>query len=189
MIRLFTLLILLIPACSRPNPSTPISSRPTNWAQPLTYPGLPNLYKISPELYRGAQPLEKGYSQLKILGIKTIVNLRSLHDEGGSIASEGLAYVRIPFEPWENPENPEIIKFLKIATDLTRQPVFIHCQHGSDRTGVMCAVYRIIIQGWSKEEAVQEMKEGGFGFHFLIYESYIDYVERLNVEAIKKAIK
>lgn len=38
-------------------------------------------------------------------------------------------------------------------------------RHGSDRTGTMCALYRIAVQGWSKEDAIREMTAGGFGFH------------------------
>ena len=36
-------------------------------------------------------------------------------------------------------------------------PVLIHCQGGSDRTGVMVALYRMAFQGWDLEEAKNEM--------------------------------
>ena len=41
----------------------------------------------------------------------------------------------------------------------------MHCQHGADRTGAMSALYRIAVQGWSKEEAIREMVHGGFNYH------------------------
>jgi protein tyrosine/serine phosphatase len=37
--------------------------------------------------------------------------------------------------------------------------------HGSDRTGMMVAAYRIAIQGWSKGRALAEMTDDRFGHH------------------------
>ena len=55
------------------------------WAQRLGLPGVENLHKVSDKLYRGAQPIKEGMQQLKELGIKTIVNLRSFHSDRGEI--------------------------------------------------------------------------------------------------------
>ena len=44
-------------------------------------------------------------------------------------------------------------------------PFFVHCQHGSDRTGVCIAAYRIVVQGWTKQDAIREMTGGNYGFH------------------------
>jgi len=78
-----------------------------------------------------------------------------------------------------------VAAFLKVVSDPARQPVFVHCRHGSDRTGTMCAVYRIVVQGWSKGEAVLEMTRGGFGFH-TNFENLVQYVEKMDVEAIRQ---
>ncbi|HEX7917405.1 hypothetical protein [Rudaea sp.] len=43
--------------------------------------------------------------------------------------------------------------------------MLIHCWHGADRTGVVCAAYRMVVQGWSKADARAEMFDGGFGYH------------------------
>ena len=43
--------------------------------------------------------------------------------------------------------------------------VLVHCQHGADRTGTMCALYRILRQDWKVEDAITEMKDGGYGYH------------------------
>ena len=51
--------------------------RPANWAMPLKEPGLSNFYEVTTNLYRGAQPTVLGMKELKALGIKTILNLRS----------------------------------------------------------------------------------------------------------------
>ena len=43
--------------------------------------------------------------------------------------------------------------------DPAKRPVFVHCKHGADRTGTMVAFYRILFEGWSKDEAIREMKK------------------------------
>jgi hypothetical protein len=49
----------------------------------------------------------------------------------------------------------------------------------------MTALYRVAIQGWTKEEAIQEMTEGGFGFH-RIWANLPNWIEELDIESIKK---
>ena len=65
--------------------------------------------------------------------------------------------------------------------------MLVHCQHGSDRTGTMIAVYRVIIDGWSKDDAVREMTNGGFGFHPM-WQNLISYIKALDVDAIKAEV-
>jgi protein tyrosine/serine phosphatase len=42
------------------------------------------------------------------------------------------------------------------------QPIYVHCALGRDRTGIVAAIYRIEKQGWSFDEAEQEMRDFGF---------------------------
>lgn len=153
------------------------------WAKSLELPGVPNLHKVSDDLYRGAQPSNEGMKQLEKLGIKTIINLRSAHSDRDEIKNTGLSYHHIHMTTW-NPEKEDIVKFLKIVTDSNNTPVFVHCQYGSDRTGTMCAIYRIVVEGWNKSEAIEEMTKGGFGFHS-IWKNLVDYIQNLNIDEIK----
>jgi protein tyrosine/serine phosphatase len=82
-------------------------------------------------------------------------------------------------------EDEDAVRFLQIATDPARTPVLAHCQHGADRTGALSATYRVVVQGWTKEAAVQEMTEGGVGFHSIWF-NIPNWVENLNVDAVKK---
>jgi protein tyrosine/serine phosphatase len=156
------------------------------WAQSLELPGVPNFHKVSDDLYRGAQPSSEGMKQLEKLGIKTIVNLRSVHSDRDEIKNTGLAYEHIRMTMW-NPEDKDIVRFLKIVTDCKNTPVFVHCQFGSDRTGTMCAIYRIAVEGWNKNEAIDEMTKGGFGFHS-IWSNLIDYIQKLDIDKIKDTV-
>ena len=159
------------------------TARPAEWAKPLTKPGLPNLHQVTPQFYRGAQPSAQGMKQLHKLGIKTVINLRALHSDRDEIGSLPLRYEHIHFEPFLV-EHDEVIRFLRIATDKSAQPIFLHCQHGADRTGMLTALYRIVVQGWSKERAITEMKKGGYGFH-AIWQNLVQYIRRVNVAQLK----
>ncbi|MCC6491105.1 MAG: dual specificity protein phosphatase family protein [Candidatus Hydrogenedentes bacterium] len=160
------------------------AERPEKWAAPIVLEGVPNLHKVSDTLYRSAQPTAEGMQNLKKLGVKTIVNLRSYHSDRAEIGETGLAYEHIYMKPW-HPERKEIVRFLQIVTDPERAPVLVHCQHGAYRTGTMSAIYRIAVQGWTKEEALREMREGGFGFHE-VWMNLPDWIEELDIESIKK---
>ncbi len=157
-------------------------------ARPIRAPGLRNTYKVSNILYRGAQPTPAGFRELKKLGVKTIVNLRLLHSDRDEIKKAGLKgefkYVHIRMEAWDADQD-EIVKFVKLLADPKNHPIFVHCKFGSDRTGTMVAVYRIIFEGWSKKAAVGEMRSGPFGFHE-IWAALPRFIRKMNVAKLKK---
>ena len=157
---------------------------PPHWAQPIQMKGVPNLYKVSDTLYRSAQPSAEGMRNLRAIGVETIVNLRSFHSDRHEIGDTGLAYEHIYMKAW-HPEEDDAVRFLQIVANPRRDPVLVHCQHGADRTGTMCALYRVAVQGWSKKEAVEEMSQGEFGFHG-IWDNLIQWINALDVERIKK---
>jgi protein tyrosine phosphatase (PTP) superfamily phosphohydrolase (DUF442 family) len=163
--RLALLLVLPGADCGAESaPARPADARPTTWAVPLAEPGLPNLHRIDDGLYRGAQPSAEGMRALERMGIRTVVNLRAAHSDRDELVGTNLGYEHISFKPW-HPEDEDVEKFLRIVTDPARRPVFVHCQHGADRTGMMVAIYRMVVQGWTVDDAAAEMTEGGFGFH------------------------
>jgi protein tyrosine phosphatase (PTP) superfamily phosphohydrolase (DUF442 family) len=171
------------PALGSDTQSADEIQRPASWAIPIELKGVPNLHKVSEDLYRSAQPTAEGMKNLKIMGIETIVNLRSFHSDRDEIGDTGLAYEHIYMKAW-HPEEEEIVRFLQIVTNPKRTPVLVHCLHGADRTGTMSAVYRIAVQGWTKDEAIKEMAEGGFGFHG-VFQNLLLWIKELDIEKIK----
>lgn len=121
---------------------------------------------------------------LKQKGIRTVVNLRSFHSDRKEIGTTGLGYEHIYMKAW-HPERKEVVRFLRIVTDPKRGPVLVHCQHGADRTGSMCAIYRIAVQGWTKEEAIREMTKGGFGFH-KVWRNLPKWIKELDIDSIRQ---
>jgi protein tyrosine phosphatase (PTP) superfamily phosphohydrolase (DUF442 family) len=156
----------------------------TQWAEPMQVPGLPNLFKVSPDLYRGAQPKAEGFAELQKLGIRTVINLRESRHTDPKLQELGLTCEHIPMTAFVL-KDTDVVRFLQIAGREKNAPVFVHCRRGADRTGLMSAVYRIAIQGWTKEQAIAEMTEGGFRFNHG-YQNVVNYIRDLDVEQIKQ---
>jgi protein tyrosine/serine phosphatase len=186
--------LTLAPACAKKEASSvadgTISARNPRWATPIEKPGLPNFHKVSGDLYRGAQPEAEGFAELKALGVKTIVNLRLLHSDRDEMKAAGLKagtdfkYMHIKMEAWDADED-ELARFLKFVGDPASCPVFVHCKHGADRTGTAAATYRIVCQGWTKEDAIDEMRNGGFNFH-AVWKGLPKFLRDMNVEKLRK---
>jgi protein tyrosine phosphatase (PTP) superfamily phosphohydrolase (DUF442 family) len=160
------------------------TNRPAAWAQPVALAGVPNLHKVSEGLYRSAQPTAEGMRNLKALGIRTVINLRAFHSDRDELGDSALASEHLSMKAW-HPERDEAVRFLRIVTDPARTPVIVHCQHGADRTGTLCAVYRIVVQGWTRQEALREMTEGNFGFH-AVWKNLPKWIRKLDLEAVRK---
>lgn len=158
--------------------------RPAHWATAMQVKGVPNLHKVSDSYYRSAQPSAEGMDHLKAMGIETVVNLRSFHSDREEIGTTGLAYEHIYMKTW-HPEEEDVVRFLQVVTNPKRTPVLVHCQHGADRTGVMTAIYRVAVENWSREEALREMTQGGFGYHE-IWENLPVWFENLDIEGIRR---
>lgn len=120
-------------------------------------PGVQNFAVVSPVLSRGAQPTRGGFEALRERGIRTIVDLRWLHGNEKSLAGLGLNSYRLRAKQW-HPETEDVVRAMKVILTPEYQPVFVHCQAGKDRTGLVVAVYRILVDGWSVEDAIAERK-------------------------------
>ena len=179
------ILVLALPAPSKGGTIFPDGeSHKASWAEPIAVEGLPNFYCFAPGLYRGAQPTLRGLEKLQELGIKTIINLRSFHSDKEGVIKLGISYEQVYMKAW-HAEKEDVVQFLRIVTDRSRLPIFVHCEHGSDRTGMMVAIYRVVVSGWTKEQAIQEMVEGGYGFHS-IWANLTHFIRNLDVNAIRK---
>ena len=140
------------------------------------FTGVRNFGRINDHLYRGAQPSSDGYAALRQLGVDTIVRL-SLADEGGAaeereVTALGMRYVSIPMTSIREPTDNQAIRFLTFMRDNPKSVVFVHCKSGSDRTGVMIALWRLTFDHWSVARAVSEMN----AFHYHV--SFLPHLQR-----------
>ncbi len=167
----------------------PLTMKPADARQPLAprgdVPGVRNFAQISAALYRGAQPTARGFAELKQLGIRTVVNLRFLHDDRSKLRGTGLRYLHLPCNAWR-PKVDHVLECLKVVLSPHHQPVFIHCLHGADRTGTMAAIYRMIEHGWTPDEAVCEIRN--FGFH-PIFTKIIPFLNRFDATTTRERLQ
>ncbi|MGZ6276999.1 MAG: fused DSP-PTPase phosphatase/NAD kinase-like protein, partial [Syntrophales bacterium] len=144
------------------------------------------MHKINDNLYRSAQPTKRGMKNLKTLGIRTIINLRPFYYDTDEIRGTELLNEELSIKPWHI-EDEDVIRVLKKIREKENGPFLIYCEYGADRSGVMTAMYRILEQGWTKDEAIEEMVYGGYGFHPM-WSNIIRYVKNVDVERIKRAL-
>jgi len=148
------------------------------FAQLIYIPHVDHVARIDQGVYRGAQPDGvEGYRALKEAGIRTVINLRQFHEYREEAEASGLRYVGLPVQASilgsEPPSESQLTQFFEIVQDPDQTPVFFHCMTGKDRTGTMCALYRIEQYGWSNEEAEAELH--AFGYH-TIWDDLIRFV-------------
>ena len=147
-------------------PAAPAAVQPIH-GERLHLAGIHNAGKISEVLFRGAQPKQNGLAELKKLGITTIVDLRGedreeYEWERKESESLGMRFVHMAVSGWAPPSDAQVAQFLALFRDDPHQKVFVHCRFGDDRTGVFVATYRMAVDKWSPEKAMDEMYFFGF---------------------------
>ena len=128
-------------------------------------PDLPNFHPVAPAIWRGAAPTDAGLRQLKAMGIKTIIDLRiapeTVKKESIYARSLGFRWINLPMGS-DPPTPKEVSTLLAALKQAPQSPVYVHCQHGADRTGCMIGIYRVTQQGWTYPRAFAEMRSDGF---------------------------
>lgn len=160
------------------------SERPAEWAKPVPGKHLENFWQVSPLLYRSAQPYVDGFRDLQQLGIGEVLDLRLFHRDVPATDTQ-LTLFRSPLLASDIDEK-NVIGALQIIAN-ARRPVLVHCLHGSDRTGLVVAMYRVVCQGWSKQQAIEEMENGGYGYHTM-FGNIPEFIEKADIEAIRKEV-
>jgi tyrosine-protein phosphatase SIW14 len=131
--------------------------------------GIDNFGQVNSNYYRGAQPKGGDYARLAALGVKTVIDLTKDGDaqEANLVQAAGMSFLRIAMTTHEPPSKDKVAQFLKLVDDPANQPVYVHCQGGRHRTGVMTAVYRMTRDHWTADRAFAEMKKYRYGADFL----------------------
>lgn len=178
-------LVLLVSLLAASGYGAGQAARPEKWAKHVPSATLKNWYQMDADVYRSEQPTRRGFEEIRDRGIKSIVNLRDSHSDAKLVEGLGLGLAEIPMSAWSFSAD-DVVKALR-AIRAAPKPVLFHCQHGSDRTGLIAAMYRIVFQGWPKDEALAELKGGGFGFHWY-YMNIPAYIRRVDVAKIRELV-
>ncbi|HSD27227.1 MAG TPA: protein tyrosine phosphatase family protein [Vicinamibacteria bacterium] len=139
---------------------------------------LPNYRLIRPDLAAAGQPSAEGLAQLKQLGFKTVINLRTeregAKDEEAAVKAAGLDYVWVPVTP-ETLSHADVDAVSKVLANPAAGPVLLHCA-SANRVGAIWALIRRR-QGATLEEAESEGKAVG-----LVSPALVEVVRKLGAE-------
>ncbi len=147
-----------------------------------------NFGVVDGHIYRGAKPGKSGYGELASIGVTTVIDLRGEAKDGDRRQAEaaGLRYVSIPMKDHGTPTDAEAAAFLQAIDAAASDKVYVHCAGGRHRTGSMIAVYRMARDGWTLDQAYDEMLKYDFytsnGHEG--YKTYVeDYARRITADA------
>jgi len=139
-------------------------------------PGVSNFGEVEKgQLYRGAQPSEKGIHYLADNGIRTVVNLRDDPQkwEKQAVEKAGMQYVWIPSTA--SKADPKVVDKFLTTMRQGDTPVFVHCKAGRDRTGLNVAAYRIIHDDWDRKRAITELH--AYGYNWALFPGIEKYLK------------
>lgn len=176
------LVILLIPSIVFAD----IRERPVEWASQMVGADLENFYGLDKNVYRSEQPESESFESLATFGIKEVLNLRQHHTDDREASQTSLTLHQVKMSAGSVTEQQIYEALDKI--NKANGPILIHCWHGSDRTGVVSAAYRVVFQGWSKAAAVDEFVSGGYGYHQSVFPGLVDVIQTLDVKILRQRL-
>ena len=158
----------------------------TAWSSPT--PSIQNFKEVEAGLYRGGHPNDEDLHDLRRLGIRTVIDLqggdamknpianffvkliskgeqpRDIRHEEFVTKSLGMNFYNFPLSSLHRVTEKEaasIDQVIEILRDQANYPIYIHCAHGRDRTGLVMAIARVRLFQWSIKDSYREMKSFG----------------------------
>lgn len=178
----------LVPsACTAAPAPTVVAGQSLPTAQAVNLRGVENLYRVNSELYRSGQPTAEGFSQLQALGVRSVLNLREYHSDTKRAAHTKLQLLAHPMAAGEVTEQ-DIETCLRMISQAPK-PLLVHCWHGSDRTGIIVAAWRIVFEGYSVQAAEAEFRDDRFGHHEFWYGNLVELLRSTDWNAMRARLQ
>ena len=178
------IVLSVLTACSD-SPSVPAVAQPER-AQVVTLKGVENLHRVSAELYRSGQPEPEGFTALEQMGVRSVLNLREYHKDTRKARHTDLHLMAYPVAAGQVTA-ADVENCLRLLQDAPK-PALVHCWHGSDRTGIVVAAYRIIYQGWSVDAAEKVFRDDTYGHHEFWYGNLVELLRHTDWQAMKQRL-
>jgi len=156
-------------------------------AEALTLEGVENLHRVNTKLYRSAQPTPQGFSNLQALGVRSVLNLREYHRDTRKARHTDLHLMAYPVAAGQVTA-ADVENCLKLLADAPK-PALVHCWHGSDRTGIVVAAWRIVYENRSVEEAEAEFRNDRYGHHEFWYGNLVELLRSTDWDAMRERLK
>lgn len=159
----FLLSSLSLLSCSPSEDTGAATTSGADRVQPHKWGSISKVHKLD-GIYLAGQPKEADFEAIKNDGIKTVINLRKPDemtdfDEKKVVEDLGMTYVSFP---WNGPEEltDEVFDKSRNLLKDAEKPVLLHCA-SSNRVGAVWLPYRVLDDGLTLEEALEEAKEVG----------------------------
>lgn len=134
------------------------------------------------KVWRSSQPTSAGFKSIQNeYHVQRVLNLRRYHSDRWLARDWEHHHLRLGTS---TVSDEEVREALRILTSSDR-PTLVHCLHGSDRTGVVIAAYRMVVQGWSKERSIDESTDPQDGHHESWFPNLVIYLQQLDVDAMR----
>ncbi len=148
---------------------TPAGRAADDWLRPS---------EVRPGLWRGRAPItHRHYEQLRAMGFRTILDMRGVQPVQSAVERRrapmhGLEYRQVPlsFHPLKDGSGEAVLAAMQ---DASAYPMYVHCELDRDRTSAAVGVYRIRVQGWSREAAEREARQFGIRRYFVGLNRYL----------------
>ncbi|MBX2855731.1 MAG: tyrosine-protein phosphatase [Rhodobacteraceae bacterium] len=121
-----------------------------------------NRHRVGAGAYRSAQPGPRHIRRAARDGVRTVINLRGGKEFGSyPLEREACARAGVAFEEitLRSREAPSVAAIEQTAELLERvaYPVLFHCKSGADRAGLMSALYLLLREGATPQEAAKQL--------------------------------
>lgn len=141
-------------------------------------PEIPNLRRVRPRVMRSGDPPRESWPHLARLGVTDVIKLDyddEWLDSGASPA--GLRVHYTPLQPstrlhlgvvedmFAEPDRSTLQEISSLIEKIELLPTrtwLVHCSNGQDRTGLVVGMIRVVMDGWDKRRAWQEMLDTGY---------------------------
>ena len=134
--------------------------------------------EVDDNLSTSGMPTAEQLREAAEAGVQVVVNLAlttsegALPEEDKLVQSLGMKYVHIPVE-WGNPTRENLEHFFGAMEEHPQQKMLVHCQ-ANYRVTCFVTLYRILRQGWDKEEAFAVMNKMWNPEDFPVWQTFIN---------------
>lgn len=144
-----------------------------------------NLHRVDAKVWRSSQPTRQDFRKLeKEQGIGEVLCLRRWHSDKQEARGMKLHHVRMNAGEIRD---EDIVAALRVMI-AAEEPLLIHCFHGADRTGVVVAMYRMVVQHWPREKAIAELTDPRHGHHAEVFPNIREYLKTVDLESIRRQV-
>jgi protein tyrosine/serine phosphatase len=130
-----------------------------------------NAYRVSPQLWRSAQPSPLDIARMAKKGLRTIINLRGGRSHGAwqlereATEKRGIAVVDCVLSSRSAPDREMVLALPALFASIN-YPALAHCKSGADRAGLFSALYLLIVEKANAKTALRELslRKGHFRY-------------------------